>query len=862
MPTTKIRPGYATIPRKQPKEQPSNSDRYKGLHNQLNVSDGELQEYTAFTAGKTKINKQIEKILPELKQAKLIITSSIVSANDYTKKELISDYNDVVGLPPSALTDVKNIITDTVTRYKIVQNLTKIVDTALFEEGAHIEVIIPRHKIQEVITGIKLDTISDLEAFNITKTGIKGLESKGLIKINNTTNVSVNIKGVDTAFNINDFNLSYTSDHSLLALPELLDLKRNALVSRECYLDESSKKDLESIDVNILNAYNSSKRPNTEHIIHINTKKDRPDYVSDVPFRLTVSSDMVIPLYTDDPSKQVGFFLLVDENGRTLRANDFDGDYSEYMNSTVTKSLLNKANINLTKANEIAPTLDRLKEITAHVLYETLTTATKNSVYRANFNIEEENSFIKVLLYRALTEKKSRIIFLPAEYVSYIAFDYRENGSGKTLIEDISVLASFKAMLTLAEIYSSINKAIPTTEAVIDIDENDPEPMKTKEVLKQLILDSRSGSIPWGETSLEKQGKWIQNAGIRFTWNHPSFPNTKITYDKGNNKNEYEVDSETKENINKDILKAMGLSPSIIDDANGADFASVAILNNSLANKINSERQSILEDGLSDRVKKIMRCDGQVLNDISKLIDSNSKQIISSINSMIEKEENKIKIIDAGLRQYIVNDIIDGVRVLVPRAESKDNDGLREQFSNYVTSITEFLDILKTTMLIDETAGPNNVDVEAVLGTIKLEMVINWCEEHNYARNIVKFLNDNNDSSLDKRIKDLAATNSNVIKLILDVAKKKKKLVEDETPTEEAEPLDETQPTEDATPTTEEETVADGTEEMGDENNLGDTEETEPVKDEADDGKNEEAAPADETKDNDTTNKDGGEDRY
>ena len=131
-----IRPGNSNLTKKTLTTKTNANSIAAGSQNQLNVSEGDLQEFAIFSSGKSKINKQIEKLLPELKQAKLIITSSIISANDFSKVELNSDYEDILGLPNSTKSEIKTLIDNVLTRYKIAKKLSKTVDRIAFDAGA------------------------------------------------------------------------------------------------------------------------------------------------------------------------------------------------------------------------------------------------------------------------------------------------------------------------------------------------------------------------------------------------------------------------------------------------------------------------------------------------------------------------------------------------------------------------------------------------------------------------------------------------------------------------------------------------------------------------------------------------------
>ena len=88
------------------------------------------------------------------------------------------------------------------------------------------------------------------------------------------------------------------------------------------------------------------------------------------------------------------------------------------------------------------------------------------------------------------------------------------------------------------------------------------------------------------------------------------------------------------------------------------------------------------------------------------------------------------------------------------------------------------------------------MDLDAVFGTFKLDLVMKWCEEHNYARDVVKFLNDSDDISLKDRLEELGDSNQNLVTLIVELAKKKKEIMNKYGISEETPPVEPTVPLE------------------------------------------------------------------
>lgn len=284
------------------------------------------------------------------------------------------------------------------------------------------------------------------------------------------------------------------------------------------------------------------------------------------------------------------------------------------------------------------------------------------------------------------------------------------------------------------------------------------------------------------------------------------------------------------DSISNYMLRHLGLSPTILDDANQAEFASVAMINHAMSNKINNERQDILNDGMSDKLRKLSKADTTTFNRYLSLVEKHSKKIIASINKVLEEE--KITTLDNGLKTQIALDLIEGSKVRVPRAESKDNDELREKFSKYIDTVDNLLEALTTSSFIEDTVAELGISKEILTNNIKLMALIDWCEEHNYARGMVKLINMRDKADIKAMLSRISDKDVNIIELAKTLADTKTKLLEKIKPEEEEVIEDGSEPTDDSMDT-------DGGEEM-DDNNLDDVGESDDmVEDEGGDEKEE-----------------------
>jgi hypothetical protein len=751
---------------------------------QLNINESDLKTASKHIKERADMNSDIMKLVPEIKQCKEIILSSMVSPNDFSKRELLPYYDNILSFSDTVVNKIKTLISTSVARYNMVDTLYDISEEALFMSGADIELIMPRSMINNVIKDSMIananvsNSRTDLENFN--PANLK-LENEGLVTIDVSKSIKHTINKVDYEAKLEDFNIEYTGNPLAITINDTYKKATESIMDNIYY---GIGVDKESIDKETLSIYDKYKKFKTKQFINIGDATNKQTK-ADLPFIMKMSSSATMPIYIDKPSNHVGYISLVDEmfNGiiHTPKESELVNslmNFNTTNKSNVISSILSKASTSLEISKDAPLILSNMLEVTEAILLQTVEKSIDKSIFKSKVEIAEENSLVRIMLYRALNNMKTRMIFIPKQYISYIAFDYRPNGTGKTLLEDIALLASFKAMLTLSEIYAAVNKNIPVTDIIATIDDQDPEPFKTKEIMEQDIYTTGNRRMIWGETSIEKHINWINNSRFQIKWVNKKFPDNNIEVVTKNKDMDYTVDTETGDKVMRSIIKSLGLVPSALDDSENVEFASVEMLKNALFNKINTERQDTLSIGVSDRLRKYILSDSVMLESIYDLIDSNASSIISMLNN-IQEDDKKITKLDDGIKLQILKDIVDCIYVKLPMAENNiDIDNMKDKFENYKESIEGITDILKESTYGKEVIAELGIDENALVANIKLYMIIEWCEEHNYAKGIVSFINTKEVKDLKRIFNSINSKDANIIKLAKSIAKEKAKILE------------------------------------------------------------------------------------
>lgn len=767
-----LNPGVNPIARKT-KEKSSRGKHLSDYYNQINVNHSEIEAGSRLVRDRVDMNGELMSLLPELRQLESIIVSSMISPNDFAKTELIVDMDNYLELPESLVQKARELHKLGLERYDIEDTLFEVGQNALFRQGADIELIIPRSKVEKLISdsveknvraggnGFDLESISPSDIM---------IDTLGGITINSTKEVELDDK---VKAKLEDFNIKSSNDPLLLTVNSeygklVRDNDRNTLFKNNNLMGL----DMESIDNNVLSIYDRFKRDVKKPVLVINNDKvETKNIKRDVPFRMKLKSSAVMPIFTESPDKHIMYIIPVDEMNRAIIDEPSDYDMIQYLDSgnnisSNLKMILDKASEGMDNNKDKSKKLSNMLDISEMILLSGISDSLSNSVYRNARIADRESSLVRIMLYRALKNMETKLVFVPADYISYIAFDYRKNGTGKSLLEDITILASFKAMLSLSEIYAAVQNNIPVTDIAVEIDPDDPEPMKTKEMIEENLYSNPKKNMPWGQTSLERHGLWLQNAGLRVHYAHKTFPNTTIEIETKNRESNYDIDTSTADRVMTMIIKTLGLSPSILEDADSPEFASVAMISNSLSNKINTSRQDILSKCITDRHFKLLLSDGVMLQGFYDLAEANKTAILSAINDTIEDESAKLKTLSPEILSEVAKDLIYMGVLTLPRAENKDVETLNDKFDSYVNNIDKMMDSFTKTLKLDSLPEELGLSTDVVAHNIRLHLILNWCEKHNYAPEMVKFFSASDRKSLKDMIDRIVNKDKNVIELL------------------------------------------------------------------------------------------------
>lgn len=518
---------------------------------------------------------------------------------------------------------------------------------------------------------------------------------------------------------------------------------------------------------NDLDLFNKLFRPINEYktieTVRVNTDEHASRRSVDKPLVLELPVEAVIPVHIkNNPDKHLGYFIALDETGLPITSDYIDEsmlstttDLSNSINSIngdVKLSMISRARAELYGMTKDDPKLENMNETYDKILQTYLKTIIKDGEIGDIGSISEQFDLYGVMMQRALSNQQTNLLFIPAELTSYLAFDYRENGTGRSLLEKTSILYSLRAILFISRALANVRNYTGMSSVEVEMGDNIPNPRSVQEIVMSEFLKTRESAFPIGISRVDDIVNYIHRVGYRFNFKHPGLPDITISQ---NDEQASKVvpDSDFDDYLYSLILMSFGLTPEIVQSGIESDFATTFSAKSMLFAKRVTTLQAKLNVMLTDRVRKLLSYDPIIKDKLEKIVKSNLKDIKSVVKTQIknksldEEELSKINSLsDKKIIDHIVDLFIREITVYLPRVETVEANGNKQAFEDYKTVLTDTLDfIFDESKLTEDIIGPiaNKLPMlKAIIGTVGINK---WLNENNYLPELSQFLTKDED---------------------------------------------------------------------------------------------------------------------
>lgn len=724
-------------------------------------------------------NESILQLLPDLEVGIRIIVSSMLDPNGIIDNEIIYKAPDI-SLHSSVKSSIIDVISQHVeSNFKISQKLPEIIKEALFTKGAYVEAIIPEASLDRLINKSSQYGLNNNQMYfnqealnrafdkNIVSTIFK--DKTATWSLNQESFQSTYVMQKDVKLEPNkeiklteqDLNFEITDNYNLLFKSRFM--LNNISKSHSSILKTNLENNSNQSSINYLDTLfrNNQSTGYTDTEFALREDETIRDSIGS-PLVLKLPVESVIPIYvTNNPSKHVGYFVLIDIYGNPINLQDGLQEYDNQIGcqqgthtTDVKTNIIARSRHGLYGNLKGVPQVENIEQLYSDVVDHMIKSKLRNSDFGELVSIKESADIYRVMLARSLASKGTKLLYLPVELVQYYAFDYRENGTGLSLLEKSLVLASMAGMLLYSNVKSAIQNAVPITDIKLEIDEHDTNPLSTGEQYLSELIRSNNVAFPLGITNPVSLHDWAIRSGFTLKIDSPYLPRLEVEREvrSGNKGEPIDENGDTYTKVINMIIKSFGLNPEMIEQAFKEDFAASVIAKNRLFAKRIIMLQNQFMPMVTEHIKKYIANDPVLKEEICNIVISNKKIIKNYIKSAkSDKQDIDIAKVKANeLADYIYMMYRDSILVELPRPDFSDEDDKTKVFSAACSRIDEAVDQIYTSGMFDtQFIGDKAKEkLDTVKELVKAGAKHKWMVDNNYLDEVANWFVKQDDDTL------------------------------------------------------------------------------------------------------------------
>lgn len=688
-------------------------------------------------------NRNIMKLFPDIELCVQILVSSILSPKKMTDVQLIYKLKKDFKFPPTVAAAMITVIQKYMTEeWKLEDKLPDIVREALFTAGSYSMGIFPESAIDEVINKDIIATFST-EAYReevdslitevTTPLHLKKYDFNDQLTVEGKVSAESFVKHIASS----NF-ISITDNSNLLKFAELKqdissNLIKKSFRKRDKIAVEGVKDKIEYLD--IFRQRGSTRTQSNVTVMKTRDEARRRSIGKPMVVKFPASS--VIPVtIPGNPQEHAGYLILQDGEGKPLNMDaSNDAEHNLKGNLFSDSNSGGSTPVQIAFKNLIADTdakidsnqlFNMYKEIIERQIFSTI----KGTLYGKSVDIANKNDIYYFMFMRAIADEKTSILFVPKEQMVYFHFNLNDYGIGKSVLDNLSILTSLRAILLFARVMAQSKSAIDVTNVDITFDPRDPDPEKTIAMIQDSTLKLRQNFFPLGINNPVDLVNWIQRAGLKFSYSgHPQLPDTKVQFENANISHTVPT-GELEEALRKQTFQALGIPPEVIDNAFSPEFATNVVNNNILLSKRVLLNQQSLTRDLTKLHNLHIYNDESLRELLRDVVEKNFEEISIVLDENLKSLYNKDK---TAFMDTFLDRIAENIEIELPKPENTNLTNLAAEFEEYkkgVTSVFEFM--MNTETFAEDIAGQMSTHIETLKNIYITQLLREWCANNNY----------------------------------------------------------------------------------------------------------------------------------
>ena len=446
---------------------------------------------------------------------------------------------------------------------------------------------------------------------------------------------------------------------------------------------------------------------------------------NDMPIVIEFPCDSVIPVCAPrDNKNHIGYYILLDENGQPARGNYvFNGgvttDAVNRLATNAAKSVYGGVTLQTYKDSGVSQqdVLQQMTQVFAVAVNHLLESKLKKSGL-TGLDVHIHEAVGKCLFFNLLVKNKIQLVFVPAPIMTYIRFAHREDGTGKTFLEDIAYLLGLRVTLTIAKSMAAVDNATKHRRIEVNVDEKNQNVLGTLNIVRNAWMAKK---VPQITTDPSTAAESILNQHLSIVPKGlvGNTDDLNITTETSYGQSQA-PDQDLMDTLNNWIGIALKVPPSVLNQLSEAEYSrSVATSNLFFSNCVRNWQNMIKPQIKIFLVNYILAHD-QLLNDIRKIIhdvkDGKRTKTKVGIEEADKDDPKEVTTQDPNKddnTEEALKRVISTVELILPPPNMVGNKAHFEEINSQVDAIDKILE-----SIYNDDVAPND-EVRSLMASVR-----------------------------------------------------------------------------------------------------------------------------------------------
>lgn len=446
----------------------------------------------------------------------------------------------------------------------------------------------------------------------------------------------------------------------------------------------------------------------------------------DVPARIRLPTGSVNPIYSPGAPDEHIAYLVLTEAGTPIGPQTATLSSGEYLGNNKNTSLVINSIFGVNVPEQLAQ-IPRQAQVNLisnlfGVIVDNLLKSKVTEKGYTGVDLHRTNAFASAIFNNVIQKKNVKLVYVPEPLMVYYCFEYRNNGTGKTLTEDLRTLIAIRTTLLYANLGIMIENSTTHRNVTVSAPKNGINILKLMEKVRNTLMEKEKMIYSTNPGQIQEQ---LLTRGLHITPETLEGANLKVNVENTSRTSE-RIDTDLLESVSNLINIGTYLPPSVTNQLNETEFSRSVASQHLLFANIIIDLQSILIKHIDKESRTFIIFCHSLAKKIKDIIVNDTQIQTTKLNgkkfedlSEEEKEEFNLQLDD-----LLVSVLMD-LKSSLPEPRTLANSAVFDEYAKFQTGLTQILNDIYS----DELVGQDLKDqISQLRAQIKTACTLQYAE--------------------------------------------------------------------------------------------------------------------------------------